>query len=373
VFFKRATHLEKRVLVARIKSNVMSMVRDKPRLTKKYFLILAAGLFGYIFFLYLFVDVEAIIAAIQYADPLYYSLAFFAIMMNVLFHSLTWWRLLITLSIKAPLKKIFSFIWIGNFVDILVPAESISGEITRAYLLSHDSVDNTGKNTASIMSHRVIYTTMSLICFVISSIFFTMKYKMAPSLFSLTIIVLVGAMGTLSFLALLCLKREWAWKIISSLLNLFDFILRGRWNLTQYKPKLKKTLNDFYEGLKTLGNHPLSLVWPTVFSSIAWAFKMLITVLVFISLSIDVPFSAIVVVFSIIDTLQTIPLGIPGEVGIIDITMTGLFTALGISPVISATATILTRIVTLWFNLLIGGIFVQWVGVKNIKGTVFRS
>lgn len=373
MFFKRATHLEKRVLVARIKSNVMSMVRDKPRLTKKYFLILAAGLVGYIFFLYLFVDVEAIIAAIQYADPLYYSLAFFAIVMNVLFHSLTWWHLLITLSIKAPLKKIFSFIWIGNFVDILVPAESISGEITRAYLLSHGSVDNTGKNTASIMSHRVIYTTMSLICFVISSIFFTMKYKMAPSLFSLTIIVLVGAMGTLSFLALLCLKREWAWKIISSLLNLFDFILRGRWNLTQYKPKLKKTLNDFYEGLKTLGNHPLSLVWPTVFSSIAWAFKMLITVLVFISLSIDVPFSAIVVVFSIIDTLQTIPLGIPGEVGIIDITMTGLFTALGISPVISATATILTRIVTLWFNLLIGGIFVQWIGIKNFKGTVFRS
>ena len=351
----------------------MNMAKDKPKLTRKYFLILAAGLVGYIFFLYLFVDVEAIIAAIQYTNPLYYSLAFLAIVMNVFFHSLTWWRLLITLSIKAKLKKIFSFIWIGNFVDILVPAESISGEVTRAYLISHDSVDNTGRNTASIMSHRVIYTTMSLICFVISSMFFTINYQMTPSLFSLTIIVLVGAMGTLSFLALLCLKRKWAWKMINSLLNLFDYILRGRWNLAKYKPKIKKILGDFYEGLKILSTHPLKLVWPIVFSITAWAFKMLITVLVFISLSIDVPFSAIVVVFSIIDTLQTIPLGIPGEVGIIDITMTGLFTALGIPPVISATATILTRVVTLWFNLLIGGIFVQWVGVKNIKGTVFRS
>ena len=349
------------------------MVRDKTKLTRKYFLILATGLVVYLFFLYLFVDVEAIIAAIQLANPLYYSLAFLAIVMNVFFHSLTWWHLLRTLSIKASLKKIFSFIWIGNFVDILVPAESVSGEITRAYLMSHDSIDNTGRNTASIMSHRVIYTTMSLICFVISAMFFTMNSEINSSLFSLTIIVLVGAMGTLSFLALLCLKRKLAWKIINSLLNLFDFIFRRRWNLAQFKPKIKQLLDEFYEGLKTLSNHPLSLVWPIMFSIIAWAFKMLIIFLVFISLSINVPFSAIVVVFSIIDTLQTIPLGIPGEVGFIDITMTGLFTALGIPPVISATATILSRVVTLWFNLLIGGIFVQWIGVKNIKGTIFRS
>jgi uncharacterized protein (TIRG00374 family) len=349
------------------------MVSDKPKLTRRYVFILGAGLAVYVLFLYLFVDVGAIIAAIQYANPWYYSLAFFAIVMNMFFHSLTWWQLLEALSIKASLKKIFSFIWIGSFVDILVPAESVSGEITRAYLMSHDSVENMGRNTASIMSHRVIYTTTSLICFVISSIFFTMNYKMTAVLFSLTIIILVGAMCTLSFLGLLCLKRTWAWKIVNSLLNFFDFILRGRWNVAQFKPKIQETLDDFYEGLTTLGNHPIRLVWPIIFSIVAWTFKMLITFLVFISIGIEVPFSAIVVVFSIIDTLQTIPIGIPGEVGLIDITMTGLFTALGIPPVISATATILTRLVTLWFNLLIGGLFVQWIGVKNLTGTIFRS
>ena len=211
------------------------MVSDKPKLTRKYFFILGAGLAVYIFFLYLFVDVGAIIAAIQYANPFYYSLAFLAIVMNMFFHSLTWWQLLEALSIKAPLKKIFSFMWIGSFVDILVPAESVSGEITRAYLMSHNSVENMGRNTASIMSHRVIYTTMSLICFVISAIFFTMNYKMTSVLFSLSIIILVGAMCTLSFLGLLCLKRTWAWKVVNSLLNFFDLILRGRWNLPQFK------------------------------------------------------------------------------------------------------------------------------------------
>jgi uncharacterized protein (TIRG00374 family) len=351
---------------------VNGMVNDEPKATRKHFFILGAGLVVYVIFLSLFVDVGAIIVAIQYANPLYYSLSFFAIVMNMFFHSLTWRQLLETLSIKTSLKKIFAFIWIGSFVDILVPAESVSGEITRAYLMSRDSVNNTGRNTASIMSHRVIYTTMSLFCFVISSLFFTMNYTMTPILFSLTIIILIGALCTLSFLGLLCLKRNLAWKIVISLINFLEFITRDRWNLTQYKPRIQGTLDDFYEGIKTLGNQPIRLVWPILFSILAWTFKMLITFLVFISLSIEVPFSAIVVVFSIIDTLQTVPIGIPGEVGIIDITMTGLFTALGIPPVISATATILTRVVTLWFNLLIGGLFVQWIGVKNITGTLRR-
>jgi len=176
-----------------------------------------------------------------------------------------------------------------------------------------------------------------------------------------------GATATLIFLCLLCLKRELAWKIIDSLLGLADFISRGRWRLVQFKPRIHVLLGDFYEGIKTLGDHPTILAWPFIFSATAWVFKMLITFLVLFSLDVEIPFSAIIVVFSITDTIQTIPIGIPGEVGIVEIAMTGLYTALGIPPIISATATILTRVVTLWFNLFVGGVVVQWVGVKILK------
>jgi len=60
-------------------------------------------------------------------------------------------------------------------------------------------------------------------------------------------------------------------------------------------------------------------------------------------------------------------LGIPGEIGVMEIIMTGFFTALGIHPVLSASATMLIRIVTMWFILFTGGIMIQLVGLKILE------
>lgn len=345
------------------------MINEKPQLTRKHLIFLVSGLLVYVIFLYVFFDFGAIILAIQHAYLPYYCLAFIATVMNMFFHSLTWWLLLNSLSIMVPFKRIFSFIWIGNFVDILVPAESVSGEITRGYLMSRYLGENAGKVTASIVSQRIIYTTTSLVCLIIGSIIFTIKQEMMQPILVLIILIMIGAGASLIFLCILCLKRKLARNVINSLLDLFNFILKRWWHLDHLKSKVQETLDVFYEGLRTLGKQSLSLIWPIAFSTLAWLSKMLITFLVFMSLSIKIPLSAIVVVFSLIDTIQTIPLGIPGEVGVIEVVMTGLYTALGINPVISATATILNRVVTMWFNLSVGGLIVQWYGVKTFRET----
>jgi uncharacterized membrane protein YbhN (UPF0104 family) len=80
-----------------------------------------------------------VIHAINSADIKLYSLAFIAAIANIIFHSLTWRNLLDNLSIKTSFQRIYLFIWVGQVVDILVPAESISGEIARGYLLNRAS------------------------------------------------------------------------------------------------------------------------------------------------------------------------------------------------------------------------------------------
>ena len=66
-------------------------------------------------------------------------------------------------------------------------------------------------------------------------------------------------------------------------------------------------------------------------------------------------------------SIQAIPLGVPAEVGITEIIMTSLFAALSIPLGVSAAATVLIRILTVWFKILIGYVAVQWVGIKTIK------
>jgi len=47
--------------------------------------------------------------------------------------------------------------------------------------------------------------------------------------------------------------------------------------------------------------------------------------------------------------------------------MTSLYTLLGVPIAAAAVATLLTRIITLWLRLLIGGLTVQWLGIKGLK------
>jgi uncharacterized protein (TIRG00374 family) len=311
--------------------------------------------------------VNSLVFAIQNTNLVFYSTAFFAILANILFHSLMWRSLLLSLSLKASISRVFSFVWVSNFVDILVPAESISGEITRAYLMSRSLGGNTGAVTASIISHRVIYTTTSLIGLVAGSSYLTIKYGISQPIQGIVTVMAIAASGTLVFIIVLLLNRDVAFKIINYISNFIDRISKKRWNLAQIKPRILDIVDSFYEGIKTFRDRPSQLFLPITFSLAAWLSKLAITMIVFVSLEIVTPISAIIVVFSLADALNTIPLGIPGEIGVMEIIMTGFFTALGIHPVLSASATMLIRIVTMWFILFTGAVMTQWVGLKVIE------
>jgi uncharacterized protein (TIRG00374 family) len=149
-------------------------------------------------------------------------------------------------------------------------------------------------------------------------------------------------------------RKTLAWRVVDALLRFLGYVTRGRLDLADLKPKARSVLDSFHEGFHLLRDRSWTLMIPVGFSVIAWLLNLSITYFTLVALNVDVPLSAIIVVFSIIDALQTIPVGVPGEVGVIEIAMTTLYTALGVLPALSATITILVRIVTMWFKVLIG-------------------
>lgn len=65
--------------------------------------------------------------------------------------------------------------------------------------------------------------------------------------------------------------------------------------------------------------------------------------------------------------IQHIPLGVPGEVGLTEIVMSSLYSTLlgGQYLAVSASATLLIRILTVWIRFVVGYIlFVKWMGTK---------
>ncbi len=345
------------------------MLTERPLLIKRVVPLLLIGLSIFLFYMYFFVGMADILAILSRADLFYYSLAVISVLVSMAFYSLTWQRLLSLLSIRATLRKTLLFNWIGSFVDLLVPAESISGDVSKVYLMSKSSGENAGKVVASVISHRILSMTINLSGLIIGSVFFILRYEPFGFVLNLIIIVVTGTAISLFLVGYLCLRKKAVEKMLDWLIRLLAFITRGRWQLTRLRSKVQEILKAFHEGIAILARSPKSLAWPGVLSIAAWFFNLLVFLLVFVSLDFHFSFSAILIVYSISCAIQTVPLGIPGEVGLVEIVMTSLYTLLSIPPTISAAATVLTRIITLWFKLLLGYMAVQWVGVKVLMGS----
>ncbi len=336
-------------------------------LKKTGVLVIAVGIFVFVLYLYFFVPFTDFMSYIQQADPFYYSLAFAAMLLSVAFYSLAWQRLLHLLSVKSSFLRTFQFVWVGNFVDLLVPAESISGDVSRVYLMSKESGEDAGKVVASVIGHRVLTATITLSGLVISSVYFAVKYN--PPLFMMEFVGVIGV-GTLISIFLifyLSKRRQATEKIVNWLTGLLVRFSRGHWQFEGLKKQAERMLKAFHDGIDALGVRPKRLVSPVALGIVAWLFDLLIAVLVFHALSTQVHFSAIVIVYSISVAVQSIPLGIPGEVGVLDVIMASLYTLLGVPIAVSAVATLLIRILTLWMRLLIGGLTVQWLGIKGLR------
>jgi hypothetical protein len=343
------------------------MKMEKGFALKKGVPLLLLGLFAFFLYIYFYVGIADIANTLFNLNPFYYLLAFVMFLLSMTFHSLTWWQLLKVLSVKTSFKKPILFTWVGSFVDILIPAEAVSGEVCRAYLMYKDSNENSGKIVASVVSHRILSIATTLGGMIGASAFFILKYKPSELIVGFILVVAIGTTLALFLLIYLSLKEKTTAKLVNWLLNLLKRVFKGRLKGTWLSSKARRTLKEFHKGIAILGEHPRKLVLPIAFSIMAWLFDVLIAFFVFSALDIYIPFIGIVVVYSISMAVQTIPLGIPGEVGIIEGVMIWLYTPFGIALADATAATILIRALTLWIKLVISGIAVQWIGIKILR------
>ena len=346
------------------------MIPEKRAAMKRIIPFLLIGLLIFICYLYFFVGIPEMVAIIQRIDLFYYSLAVVVLLLNMLANSLTWHYFLRPLSVNVPFRKTLLFTWIGAFVDLLVPAESISGDASKAYLMSKDSGENAGKVVASIVSHRILSMVVTLGSLIIGSLsLLILKFKLPMFVLNLILLVTLGIAISVVFIFLLCLKEQLTYKIIDSILRFLAFILRGRLQLDSLRSKTQKALRAFHQAIEALGRNPRSLVQPVVFSVLAWLLSVLMSFLVFVSLGYTVSLSVLVVVYSLICAIQNVPIGVLAGVGPVDIIMSSLYSLLGVPLDVSASATVLIRLITVWFRILVGFVATQWFGIKVLMGS----
>ncbi len=342
----------------------------KRRLLTRTLPFLFLGLLAFILYLIFFIDVGEMVEIIKQISIPLYILSLFATTAEMFFFALAWQHFLTTLSAEIPLKKAFMYSWVSNFIDLLVPAESVSGEIARVYFVARDGID-VGKAVASVIIQRIVGMLFIILGLVIgiSPLLIAQTY-LSGIIKSLIILVVSVTLVFLLTIFILCFKENWTQSLIDKIFVLAKRVTRGRWSLERWREKTRRDIVAFYDSIRFFRKNPRKSVLPIVFSFSAWLYGILVYYLVFLALGYnDLDWTVLLTVYSLIITLKSIPIGVPAEVGVTEIAMVTLFGAFNVPLHVSAVATVLIRIVTVWFRFAIGFCAVQWLGIKTLTAS----
>ena len=341
------------------------MEPPKPKLTWKTAVFPLLGLLGFFLYIYLFhVDILGILATAKSADPTIYAIAIIFGLLDVLFFTISWRVLTNHLSIKLSIFRAYLYVWYGIYVDTIVPAQSISGEVTRTYLCTRDKCGPFGKVVASLYTHRLLGMALNVVALVAGIILLTFGGNVNPLIFNAIVLVAAAIIGIMGLMIVLGFKQQWTLKVINFTTNLAHKITMGKWKLANLKEQTVEITGHFHDAMKEFGHNPKAIAGSLFYLIISWFFSLSIPYLVFMSLGHPVSWSIIIVTSAIFLAVKAIPIGIPFEVGLPEAVMTTLYISMGIYGPLAATATILTRIITLWFRFFIGFGAQQWLELK---------
>jgi len=329
------------------------------------------GLIAFSLYLYFFVGINQLISALEKvntADYLsFYLLAIVTVVFSLLCWTASWRTILETLSVRLGIKKAFLFFWVGYFVDLVIPSETIGSELTRLYLVRNETEGDLGAIAASAVTNRIVEYLIAASGLLISVIIMLSAGNLPSIVSGFLVLVLSGALVYLSILLYLALSERAATVLVSIWYKLKKLVRLRKSSGVEMSEKAKLSLAIFYEGFKIFRQNPKHLIKPLIFQILSFLLNLGVYVLVFASLGfLNIPFEFYVLMYFIGSAIQAATASL--SVGSLDIILATVFILYGIPAGTSGIAVVVLRSVTYWIPLLISYAMVQVVGIRNILG-----
>jgi uncharacterized protein (TIRG00374 family) len=337
---------------------------SKPFLPRRILLFIGFGLLTLGLYLYYFVGTSNIVDVIRRADVLVYSSAFMAFIVAVLFASLAWRSLLDNLAVKVTVRRVFFLMWVGMFFDAIVPEPGWSGDFTKSYMLAKTSDQKAGRIVASVVGQKIIVMVVTVAELILGLLLIARNYLFSQGVILFIVAVLVLTVFSLAIVWYLSTRRAATRRMLSWLVSAGMFIRRGRWNPGEFQAKAEEFLEKFHEGIGALGSRPTRLIQPALFTLLSSGFDVSVVFLTFASLGYPVPVDKVLIIYALTGSLQIMGISF---VGFTEVIVSGAYTVLGIPAPLSLSVTLLTRVVTLWFKMVVSYVAFQWAGIRMLS------
>ena len=326
------------------------------RLNLRSLLLILVGLTGLAIYLTLFLDPLKIIGILERANLAYYTTALLLVVVSMIFFSLSWRSILQLMSIDLSFRRVFHLIWVSVFVDLLIPTESFAGEFSRIYLASNSLKKDVGKVTASVLVHRLLSSTFNLSGLLVGSLSL-LTYGLSGPIVGFLLAVSAGTAFVMCLAFTISVREELTFKMARILLRFLSMVFGKKIKVEKLRNVMLEGLRSFHSGVKMLSDSRRSLVKPVFYSLCAWLSELAASLLVFYSVGYLCPISLILVLYTLMYTIQSMPVGITGAVGVTEVALTTFLTVFNVPINTGAAVVLLMRAETFWFKLITGFFF----------------
>ncbi|HSV49689.1 MAG TPA: lysylphosphatidylglycerol synthase transmembrane domain-containing protein [Candidatus Acidoferrales bacterium] len=335
----------------------------KPLQSKPILIILAVGLVAFLLYLFFYVNPVVVAQTLAQTNLAIYAVAFLAYMLNTFFSSMVWYRLLNSLEVKVTRRKAFLYNWVGLFFEATVPQLGWSAEVSKTYMLAKDSKVDAGKIGASVVWQKIFNMTLTVAMLSTGLVLVLSSYQL-PLLAAFAIgLVLALSITTLGIVYYVSLKPTATKTLLGWAVKVARFF-RKSWNSEGFLSKAEGLLGNFHGGVAQLRAKPTALIVPFVYSVTSFVLEVSVFFLTFAALGQPLRVDAIFIVFTLTGVLQTAGVAF---FGFPELIMTVTLNTLGIDASIAVAVALLTRVVNLWFRLIISYVALQWAGIKIMR------
>ena len=286
--------------------------------------------------------------------------------LNILAFTITW-RYLI--PEKISIYRLFTFYMAGTFVNNITPTFGTGGEPIKAMLLGKETGISKAECFAGVITQRMLNMFPFLIIggLGVGLLFSRSEVKLETwqligLAFSITL-----AFSMFGMIIYFYMKKDKLSSFVHSMIKFFSpFIglVKKGFDHRSYVDAVERSINSFHGGLRNISQNRDGVLKASLLSFMGWAFDILAIYAVFLSMGEpDIHISILIITYSLSMMSSWLPLFLPGGLGIVDVTMAGLFMFGGVSAETAMVAAWLYRLVNYWFNTVLGG-FYLWVSLK---------
>ena len=340
----------------------------RPEIKTWVSLLAVLGFAVFVVYLLFFTDLVEVAVIISGVNVPIYFLAFACILCVVLFNALAWKATLDNVSVKTTFKRVFNLVWVGAFLDCIIPG-NWSGDIFMTYLLGRDE----GVDVIKVAAAMVIKDILELLVIIVSLI---VGMSLLVLNYSIDAFILTAIGITMIFLALPLILIVYLSTNVSVTKRILQFLARIIARIKHKKPsaafeqKIAAQIANFHDVIMIIKKKPKSMIKPIVYQTMGWIFNTIALYFVFISLGPIVGLDKVIITNTIVGNVSHQGVAL---VGFSQIISSSLYQILGISTSMAQATSLLSSFADFWFRFIIAFVFFEMYGLGTIAEKILSK